>query len=116
MLSLLPCALPPADLAFTHEKKIKTKEGCFCFVLLSSPSLLPHPFVLFWIEQVFAAVITVLAKWPVRVCAASQIENKTSGSSKLKAGHFDWLSSLVSEQRCIVGKSLGEWREGGGRW
>lgn len=97
----------------SHMKKThkKTKGGCFSVVLLSSPSLLPHPFVLFWIEQVFAAVITVLAKWPVRVCAASQIENKTGGSSKLKAGHFDWLSSLVSEQRCIVGKSPGERKE-----
>lgn len=53
----------------------------------------------------FASVITALAKWPLRVCAAFQTENKSRGSGKLKAGDFDWLSSLVSEQRCIVGKS-----------
>lgn len=55
--------------------------------------------------EVFASVITALAKWPVRVRAAFQTENKSRESGKLKAGHFDWLSSLVSEQRCIVGKS-----------
>lgn len=91
-----------ADLTSTCEKR---KEGCVRVVLPSSLSLLPLPFVLFWIEQVFASVITALAKWPVRVRAAFQTENKSRGSGKLKAGHFDWLSSLVSEQRCIVGKS-----------
>lgn len=33
-------------------------------------------------------------------------------NSELEAGHFDWLSSLVSEQRCIVGKNLGGERTG----
>lgn len=42
-------------------------------------------------------------KWPSRVCVAFQIENKTA-NSKLKAGHFDWLSLLVSEHRCTVGR------------
>lgn len=74
----------PLQTSYSHMRKIKTKEGCFSVVLLSSLSLLPHPFVLFWIEQVFASVITALAKWPVRVCAASQIENKTGGAASLR--------------------------------
>lgn len=39
---------------------------------------------MFWVEQVFASVITALAKWPVRVCAAFQIENKTRGTAGLR--------------------------------
>lgn len=58
-------------------------------VLFRSPlsALLPHPFVQLWIEQVFASVITALAKWPVSVCAAFQTENKTGGkTASLKGG------------------------------
>lgn len=77
------CALPPAALAFTYEKNI-TKGGCPSVVLLSYQSLFPHPFVLFWIDQVFAFVITALAKWPVRVCAAFQIENKSGETASFR--------------------------------
>lgn len=54
------------------------------------------------------------AKRPARACAAFQTWKQErgwggGGDGELKAGYFDWLSSLVSEQRCIVG-----WSPGGG--
>lgn len=54
------------------------------------------------------------AKRPARACAAFQTGKQDrggggGGDGELKAGHFDWLSSLVSGQRCIVG-----WSPGGG--
>lgn len=65
--------------------------------------------------RLFASVVTALAKWPVRerVCGFSSWKTRARGNSELKAGRFDWLSSLVSEQQCIVGKSRsGEWAWG----
>lgn len=58
------CSLPPSDLAFTCEKT-KQRKAASVFLLLSSQSLLPPPFVPFWIERMFASVITALAKWSV---------------------------------------------------
>ncbi len=105
----------PRRFALTREET-KQKEGCFRVVLLSSPSLLPHPFVLFWNEQVFASVITAPAKWPARVCAAFQTENKSEETASLRRVTLIVLSSLVSERRCIAGRSPGERRRGEGRW
>lgn len=56
-----------------------------------------------------ASVITAAAKWPASVRCFSN-RKRGRANSKLKAGHFDWLSSLVSKQRRIVGKSSGERR------
>lgn len=69
--------------------------------------LLPRPPVLFGIDCLPLSFLRWLSG--LRECVwLFKLKNKSGGNSKLKAGRFDWLSSLVSEQQCIVGKSLAE--------
>lgn len=82
-------------------------------ILLAPLSLLSHPFLLFRMERVFAWVVAVPAKCTSEsgCCVLNWKHEHMSVRGKmasLRRVTSLWLSSLISQQRCIAGKSTAE--------